>query len=74
MKFIKAFGHFWYDFVIGDDWKIAAAVVGALAVLRLLLSNHILTDNVLAMAGGLLIVLFFSLSLLIDTKSPKNRR
>ena len=23
MKYLKAFGQFWYDFIIGDDWKIA---------------------------------------------------
>lgn len=25
------FGRFWYDFVIGDDWRIAAAIAAALA-------------------------------------------
>ena len=29
---LRAFGAFWYDFVIGDDWRVAAAVVAALAV------------------------------------------
>jgi hypothetical protein len=29
---LRAFGHFWYDFVIGDDWQVAAGVVTALAV------------------------------------------
>jgi uncharacterized membrane protein len=24
---LKAFGAFWYDFVIGDDWRVAAGVV-----------------------------------------------
>lgn len=28
----KAFALFWYDFVIGDDWRMAAGVVLALAV------------------------------------------
>jgi uncharacterized membrane protein len=28
---LRAFGAFWYDFVIGDDWRVAAAVVVALA-------------------------------------------
>jgi hypothetical protein len=23
----KAFGAFWYDFVIGDDWRVAVGVV-----------------------------------------------
>ena len=28
----KAFGAFWYDFIIGDDWLVAAGVVIALAL------------------------------------------
>ena len=31
LKRIKAFGAFWYDFVVGDDWRIAAGVVLVLA-------------------------------------------
>ena len=36
MRRIRAFGHFWWDFVVGDDWRTAASVVlaiGATAVL-----------------------------------------
>jgi hypothetical protein len=32
MKHIRAFGAFWYDFVIGDDWLVAAGVAVALAL------------------------------------------
>jgi hypothetical protein len=32
MKNLKAFGMFWYDFLIGDDWRVAVGVVLALAV------------------------------------------
>ncbi|WIV59148.1 hypothetical protein [Amycolatopsis nalaikhensis] len=28
---LRAFGAFWYDFVVGDDWRVALAVVLALA-------------------------------------------
>jgi hypothetical protein len=31
-KRLKAFGAFWYDFVVGDDWRVAVAVVLALAI------------------------------------------
>jgi hypothetical protein len=31
-KRLRAFGEFAYDFVIGDDWVVAAGVVVALAV------------------------------------------
>jgi tryptophan-rich sensory protein len=27
----KAFAAFWYDFVIGDDWRVAVGVIVALA-------------------------------------------
>ena len=27
MKWLSQFGRFWYDFIVGDDWTIAAAVV-----------------------------------------------
>ena len=32
MRHLRSFGHFWYDFVIGDDWRMAAAAVVILAI------------------------------------------
>jgi tryptophan-rich sensory protein len=29
---LRAFGAFWYDFVVGDDWRVAVGVAVALAV------------------------------------------
>lgn len=31
MKWLGSFGRFWYDFVVGDDWTIAVAVVLAVS-------------------------------------------
>lgn len=28
---LRAVGAFWWDFVVGDDWRLAAGVVAALA-------------------------------------------
>jgi len=36
---VKAFGRFWYDFIVGDDWTIAVGVVVALAVTAVLAHN-----------------------------------
>ncbi len=36
MNHIKAFGRFWYDFIVGDDWRIAASVVVLVALTALL--------------------------------------
>lgn len=41
MKYIIGFFQFWYDFVVGDDWTIAAGVVIALALTALLARNNI---------------------------------
>lgn len=30
MKWIRSFVLFWYDFVVGDDWRVAAGVAVAL--------------------------------------------
>jgi len=31
IKRLKDFGAFWYDFVVGDDWRVAVVVPVALA-------------------------------------------
>jgi len=36
MKQLKAFGAFWYDFIVGDDWLVAALVVTGLALTAIL--------------------------------------
>jgi hypothetical protein len=33
---LKAFGAFWYDFIVGDDWQVAALVVAGLALTAVL--------------------------------------
>ena len=33
MKHIQTFGKFWYDFIIGDDWRVALGVTTAIALL-----------------------------------------
>ena len=36
MRQLKAFGAFWYDFIVGDDWHVAALVVAGLALTAVL--------------------------------------
>jgi hypothetical protein len=33
---LRAFGHFWWSFVVGDDWRVAAGIGAALLVTGLL--------------------------------------
>jgi hypothetical protein len=32
IRVLRTFGEFWYDFIVGDDWRVAVAVVVALAI------------------------------------------
>jgi hypothetical protein len=38
---IAAFGRFWWDFVIGDDWLVAVGVIAAIAATAALAANAI---------------------------------
>ena len=73
MKFLKSFGQFWYDFIIGDDWKIAVAVVLALGLVGAVMTADVLSDGALTILGAVAIVTAFSISLIIDVR-PKSTR
>ena len=55
MKFLRGFVSFWYQLIIGDDWRIAAGVAVALAFGALLAANDILGGSALAVLVGALI-------------------
>lgn len=46
MKRLVAFGRFWWDFVIGDDWIAAAGVLAALVVTALVAAWWVLPPAV----------------------------
>jgi len=31
-RWLHGFATFWWDFIVGDDWRVAAGVIAALAV------------------------------------------
>ena len=41
MSRLRAFGRFWWDFVVGDDWRVAAGVLVALVATKLLTSSGV---------------------------------
>lgn len=71
IKFVKAFGAFWYDFIIGDDWKIAAAVVLALAATFGLYQMG-LPESAVTVVGAVLVLAAFIIALTIDIR-PKSK-
>ncbi|WP_206305750.1 hypothetical protein [Actinacidiphila soli] len=59
MNPIMRFLHFWYDFVVGDDWTVAVGVVIALVVTALFAGAGIAAWWLLPLA----VVLLLGLSL-----------
>ena len=41
MKRLRSFGRFWWDFVVGDDWLVAAGIAAALGVTALLTESGV---------------------------------
>lgn len=50
MSFLKRFVQFWIDFIIGDDWRVAAGVVLAVAATALLSHQSVETWWLLPLA------------------------
>ncbi len=36
MRYLEAFGRFWWDFIVGDDWRVAVGLAAALGLTWLL--------------------------------------
>jgi hypothetical protein len=56
---IAAFGHFWWDFVVGDDWRAAVGIVLAIGATAIVAAAHIAAWWLLPLA--VLVVLYLSL-------------
>jgi hypothetical protein len=36
MRYLASFGRFWWNFIVGDDWRVAAGIAVALGLVALL--------------------------------------
>ena len=59
MRRIRAFGLFWWDFVVGDDWRSAVGVVLAIGATAALVAGGV--DAWWLMPTGVAVVLWLSL-------------
>jgi len=59
VRYLVGFGWFWYDFIVGDDWSVAAGVIVALFVTSLLTRRGI--DAWWLLPFGVVVVLIVSL-------------
>jgi hypothetical protein len=56
-RLVTGFARFWWDFIVGDDWRIAAGVVAVLGVGALLAGGDVSHTLVAALtAAGIMLV------------------
>jgi hypothetical protein len=56
VRFVTGFARFWWDFVIGEDWRIAAGVVVVLGAGAVLVADTGAPDGLVAALTALGIV------------------
>ena len=63
MALVRGFLRFWYDFIVGDDWRIALGVVLVLAAGAVLVATDAFSDDVLVplLAAGIVGVVSVSI-------------
>jgi hypothetical protein len=68
MGFITGFLRFWYDFIVGDAWEIAAGVVAVLVVGALLVRSEAVPEAVIPPLVGLGLILVVAGSILAEAR------
>ena len=57
VNFLRTFGRFWYDFIVGDDWKLAGGSVAAIGLTFLLTHQGVNAWWLLPLAVPLLLAI-----------------
>jgi hypothetical protein len=60
VRYLKAFGRFWYGFIVGDDWRVAAGL--ALALLLTWILTHADVNAWWLMPPAVALLLWLSLA------------
>jgi hypothetical protein len=66
VSLLRGFARFWYDFVIGDDWKIAAAVATVLLAGAGMVAAAVLPERATAALIGATLLAAFTAALVVD--------
>jgi hypothetical protein len=70
-RFVRGFGRFWYDFVVGDDPKIAIGVVIVLALGALLVGPVGAGGPALVAGLAVLVLVAFTVAVLVDVSRSR---
>ncbi len=72
-RFVRGFGRFWYDFIVGDDAKIAVAVVVVLVLGALLVGVAGARGTGVVAGLAALLLVAFTIAMLVDVGAARRR-
>jgi uncharacterized membrane protein YgaE (UPF0421/DUF939 family) len=73
IRLVKAVARFCWDFVVGDDWRIAAGVVAVLAAGAIVVARGSLDDEVLTVLVGAGIAFVATASIVLPARRAARR-
>ncbi|HEY7622524.1 MAG TPA: hypothetical protein VH834_22320 [Solirubrobacteraceae bacterium] len=68
MRFVTALARFWWDFVVGDDWRIAVGVVLVLGAGAVLVADTEVPHALVAVLAAVGIALVALCSIVLATR------
>ena len=73
-RFVRGFGRFWYDFIVGDDPKIAIAIAVVLLVGALLVAGAGASGPLFMVGLAALLLVAFTAAMAVDVSRSRRRR
>ena len=73
MRFVRGFGRFWWDFIVGDEWRIAAGVVAVLLAGAVAVSAEWFTGSAIVVTVALGIAVVAILSIVLPARRAIDR-
>ena len=70
-RFVRGFGRFWYDFVVGDDPKIAAGVASVLVLGGVLVGPLDQSGEGVVVALAALLLGAFTVAVVVDVNRSR---
>ncbi|HEX6148166.1 hypothetical protein [Nocardioides sp.] len=74
VRFLRGFGRFWYDFIVGDDPKIAIGVAVVLGVGGVLVARETVSSEALVVVLAALLLTAFTVTMALDVSRHQRLR
>ncbi len=74
LRGVIGFFRFWYDFIVGDAWEIAAGIALVLFASILALRSHVLADSSVSYFVGAVVVLLVAASVVWEFRKKAQAR